>query len=268
MKTILDIPITPYAQDETITIPVFLDIASESINGIEGTIMYQTEMLDFKEIQDGDSQINFWVEKPHVTNPGTVSFSGITPGGLSGGRKSLFNIVFQTKNTHGIGTVKMTTTVFKSDGMGTPMVLPITQQSFTISTSSVGSVQKNIPKDNDDPEPFVPLIGKDENLFNGKSFIVFSTQDKGSGIDHYEIKEGILGTYTIAESPYLLQYQSLDKIIYIKAVDRSGNKEIITIRGANMYNGYLFLIIAGILIIGIVGVILYKKLWQKKFYSS
>lgn len=268
MKTILDFSATAYARNETVTVPVLLDAGGESVNGIEGTIMYPAGMMDLKEIQDANSKINFWIEKPHATAPGTVSFSGITPGGLSGGRELLFNLVFHTKDNESTGAIAVNATVFRNDGTGAAVVVPVTRTNISINAALAAASQAKTLADRDNPEAFVPLIGKDENLFEGKAFVAFSTQDKGSGIDHYEVKEGVFGKYITAESPYVLHHQSLKKIIYIKAVDRSGNREVVSIRGNNMHSVYLFWIIIGILFAVIVTGILYKKVWRKNIHSS
>jgi|GEM_PF-507016 len=84
------------------------------------------------------------------------------------------------------------------------------------------------------PKEFIPKIGQDPAVFEGKYFLSFSTTDEKSGIDYYEIfeqRQSLIGTTTeqdwkIAETPYLLQDQTLQSIILIKAVDKAGNERI------------------------------------------
>ena len=86
------------------------------------------------------------------------------------------------------------------------------------------------------PEEFRPEIGEDPSIFEGKYFLSFATTDKTSGIDYYEILEiderGFKrGTkkeaeWKMGESPYLLEDQSLQSIIKVKAVDKAGNEKI------------------------------------------
>jgi len=84
------------------------------------------------------------------------------------------------------------------------------------------------------PEEFKPEIGRNPAVFEGKYFLSFSTTDKTSGIDHYQIAElrrTIRGKepkpeWKIGESPYLLEDQSLRSIIKVKAVDKAGNERI------------------------------------------
>jgi len=72
------------------------------------------------------------------------------------------------------------------------------------------------------PEAFRLETGRDPSLFEGKYFLSFATQDKMSGIDYYEIKEG-KRDFKKATSPYLLEDQSLGKKIIVRAYDKAGN---------------------------------------------
>jgi hypothetical protein len=59
--------------------------------------------------------------------------------------------------------------------------------------------------------------------------VLFATQDKGSGMDHYEVREvdPLLpwwgSGWHVAESPYLLEDQTLRSAVYVRAYDNDGN---------------------------------------------
>jgi len=84
------------------------------------------------------------------------------------------------------------------------------------------------------PEPFEAKVGRDPATMEGKYFLSFAANDKASGVDYYEVFEGrkerfkpeIVGVWKKAKSPYVLDDQSLDSVIRIKAVDRAGNERI------------------------------------------
>ncbi len=80
-----------------------------------------------------------------------------------------------------------------------------------------------IASDTQPPLPFEPKLVSDPAIHGGKYVLIFLTTDLESGIDHYEVKEGLL-RWERAESPYLLPQQHLPKIILVKAVDRAGNE--------------------------------------------
>jgi len=75
------------------------------------------------------------------------------------------------------------------------------------------------------PEEFKPEIAEIE----GKKYLVFSTIDKTSGVDYYEVLETRnkkQETWKIAKSPYILSDQGLESKISVKAVDKAGNERI------------------------------------------
>ncbi len=85
------------------------------------------------------------------------------------------------------------------------------------------------------------MLTKDDVAFTGNYFIVFSTTDKQTGISHYEIMEepaeefkhfswgGVDAPWVTANSPYVLQDQSLNSIIRVKAIDKAGNEYVATL---------------------------------------
>ncbi len=203
---------------------------------------------------------------------GAIIFSGITPGGFQGNSGLLFSAVFEAKSegvvSFGINDAK----VLRNDGMGSPAVLAITSFKITIS-SEAPAVTPAITKikDTESPESFVPQIAKDEILFEGKWFVAFATQDKASGIDHYEIKESrhnflrIFKKWVIAESPYVLKDQELRSYVYIKAVDKAGNERISMVEPRYPMRWYETWWVLCIIILSaiIIGYIIRKLLWLR-----
>lgn len=117
-------------------------------------------------------------------------------------------------------------------------------------------------RDIEAPESFTPIVASDPSIYDGKYFLVFSTVDKNSGIDHYEVREGIWGEYAVASSPYLIMDQTLSKNLYIVAIDKAGNKRLGEIRAP--HPDYRFQKIFFIVIIVLVCIYLIKR----KIYSS
>ena len=99
-------------------------------------------------------------------------------------------------------------------------------------------------------------------MFGGRYYIVFSTTDKESGLDHYEIFEN--GVWKRITSPYLLKNQSLLGVgaIQVRAIDKAGNTRMgdyspaLTPKRQLSFKDIVpFLILAGILFL--VGIKLY-----------
>ncbi|PIZ92419.1 MAG: hypothetical protein COX82_04840 [Candidatus Magasanikbacteria bacterium CG_4_10_14_0_2_um_filter_41_10] len=264
----------------TFEVNFFLDTQGVDINALEGNVVFPEQLIAVKDIKDGNSLVNFWVERPHVTN-GTVPFSGIIPGGFESKRGLMFSIIFQPKQT-GTGDITVhDMQVLLNDGNGTAASTTVQQFNITISREAPTSQPlETQQRDTVPPEQFEPVVTSDSSLFDGKYTLVFATQDKGTGIDHYEIKESREfhlwkwtfaepGKWVIAENPYVLQDQELKSYIYIKAIDKNGNERIVTLEPLHTMKWYEIWWIWSI--IGVSMFILFigtKILWRKKTISK
>jgi len=110
------------------------------------------------------------------------------------------------------------------------------------------------------PEPFKLEIGQDPTVFEGKYFLSFYTTDKTSGIDYFEIKEGKRASKIIS-SPYVLEDQTLQSKITVKAIDKAGNERISQILPPEKpfpYSAAILILVAIIIILG-TALLLTKK---------
>ena len=246
---------------------VFINTDEESINAIEGKIIFPQDLLEIKKINDGNSIINFWIEKPKSATGGQIAFSGIVPGGYNDSRGLIFSITFLAKKEGG-GAIEFSgVKALRNDGQGTEAPLTISNFKFLISNQPAGEPipQITTPKteDRNPPEEFTPQIAASPSIFEGKWFLVFATQDKGSGIDHYEVCEG-KRKCVAAESPYLLQNQDLDEEIVVKAADKNGNERVTAIPPQKPRVWYKNYAISSILIIIMIVCLAGKVLWEKR----
>lgn len=178
----------------------------------------------------------------------------------------IFSIVFQSiQEGRGSIEIRDIKTLF-NDGKGTEANTTISNFQFAIAGQASAPQSVVVEKkDIDMPEAFKPTVASDPNIFDGKYFLVFATQDKGLGIDHYEVCEG-KRKCIVTESPYLLQNQNLDKEIVVKAVDKNGNERVIVLppqKPLPWYKSYIIFAILIIVGLVIVGLFLRKLLWQK-----
>ncbi|MFY9461709.1 MAG: cohesin domain-containing protein [Candidatus Sungiibacteriota bacterium] len=255
---------------EQFEVKIFINTPEESVNAFEGKITFPSDLIKVKEIRDGNSIVNFWIDKPKAQN-GAITFSGITPGGFQGNNGLLFSAVFETKS-EGIARFEMNDAkVLRNDGIGSPAALTIAPLEMTIS-SEVPAVSPavTIVKDTESPESFVPEISRDESIANGEWFVVFATQDKASGIDHYEVKESrqvilsLFRKWVTVASPYVLQDQELRSYVFVKAVDYAGNERIAKINPRNPLGWYENYENWLIIILGLVIAYAIKKfLWRR-----
>ena len=211
---------------DIVEVKVLLDTEGASVNAIESSISYSKDELTFLKVRDGDSNNNFWGDKPTLKQEGQIVFSGIIPGGLSSSEVQVVTLVFEAKK-EGVGKVLFDSVqVLLNDGLGTPAELRTIPLERNVQGQSVASPLMTEYIDTEPPEVFSPVITYDPDIFDGRKFLVFSTQDKSSGIDFYEVKEGVFNRYEVATSPYEIKDQSLSDEIFVRAVDRAGNEYV------------------------------------------
>ncbi|MBI5153079.1 MAG: hypothetical protein HZA36_01320 [Parcubacteria group bacterium] len=213
-----------------------LRIENRNINTLGGEIRYDPTMLEFRGVDDARSVVSVWIEKFKIDN-GVIRYAGMIPGGYQNEHVFIGTLLFKTKND-GVTTLFIENTkVFLHDGVGTEVSLPSSSFIIHVSASAQKEVIDTRLRDVWSPDPFSLYLSKNETMFEGKWFIVFLTQDKGSGIDHYEVFEGKsrldmktrnapYHRWKTVESPYVLQDQSRSSYVYIKAIDRVGNETI------------------------------------------
>lgn len=251
-------------------VDLLLDTENEEINAVEGKVIFPEDLLELKEIKDNAAIVNLWIERPTAKTGNQIIFSGVIPGGYVGEKGLLFSALFQAKQK-GKNVIKIyEAKTLLNDGQGTLSPLSIANFHFFISEQTpILQIPKIEIKDTDIPEFFTPLISQNPEIFNGKYFLVFLTQDKGSGIDHYEIlekeqKNSIRSLvkkekWQIGDSPYLLKDQRLKSYIFVKAVDKAGNERIVRLSPQNSLRWYENLYIWIIIIIVYV-IIFWRKL--------
>jgi len=274
-----DTKINSVAVGQQFQVSVVLNTNGEEINAVEGKIIFPSDLLKLKEIRDANSIVSFWVDKPKLESDGQIAFSGIIPGGYQGQRGLLLTLIFVSRK-EGQGTIELQNAkTLLNDGNGTEAVLSITPYQFTISQAVSASSTPLVVSpiiDKEPPESFVPEIGQNSTISGGKWFLVFAIQDKGLGVDHYEVKEtrqrifGVFAKWVTAESPYpyVLQDQELRSYIFVKAVDKAGNVRIEEISPQNPLSWYenyenWLIIILGLAILYAIKKLLWRRYLKK-----
>ncbi len=245
------------------TINLILDTQGQKINALEGKVIFPDNVLRLKEIRDGNSIVNFWAKPLVLTdiiNNNTLEFAGIIPGGFNSetGKGLIFSFVFETtKVVSSSAIVIADARALLNDGKGTADNVSSTNFNFLVSSSAPPSAPVPAIKDEEPPEDFPIYLADDKIVYGGKWFAVFATQDKKSGINHYELAESKNGVgseyeklnWQTAVSPHLLQDQKLQSYIYVKAVDNKNNERISVLPPRNTVSYYENLWFRGIIIL-------------------
>lgn len=209
---------------DVFTVDLFVDTEGQTLNAIEMELIFPEELLEYVSNDDGESPVSLWIDKPFYHDLNLITLAGITPGGFIDREVNVLTITFKAKKI-GQGNIEISKAdLLIHDGLGT--AANVTKQNLHISVSEGESEIAYNAVDDEVPESFTPEVIQDADVFEGAYALIFATEDKGSGIDHFEIKEGFFSTYTLAESPYKLKHQSLDQKIYIKAIDKLGNQRV------------------------------------------
>ncbi len=258
---------------------VWLDPEGALVNAVEGGVLFEKEKFALKDISSADSIVNFWVEQPREVSQGEVFFSGIIPGGFSGvlspyyeGARAgkVLSLALRAKESGSAMITLQNPKALLNDGNGTAVSVQESSVQLVISPQGAGGeFVAPVLEDRDIPESFSPMVAQDASLFNGKWFMAFSTKDKGSGIDRYEVREDFpqgdirrffsgKNQWKRVESPYALYDQARRSNVLIKAIDRHGNERIATVLPIATLPWYKDYRISGILLIVVLA------LWMKR----
>lgn len=261
---------------DTFILSLSLDTQDEIINAFEGSLNFSPN-LKLKDIRLAGSIVPLWISSPKEKEGNVVEFAGVLPGGYQGStddvssaqRGNAFTLVFEALG-EGVARVSFgpETAVYRNDGDGTRAALQASSASFPI-LASLGTASKDVfPEDTIPPEPFAPLIMPGEPFGYAGTVLIFSAQDKDSGILRFDVarsynkyarEKGL--SWQGAESPYALSQKDLDKYLFVRAVDRAGNTrmEILPpqIKSVKTFLHEWWLVVLGLLLFG---AILYKRL--------
>lgn len=243
-----------YQSGDTFMVDVRIDTEDECINTVEANLSFSQALLKAVDFSQGNSILTLWVTLPSFNQEaGLISFSGGIPGGYCGqipgdiGESNLLGkIIFRVVPREVPGgsaevVFRDDSQVLLNDGLGTPAKLTTKGAIFEILEKTEilkDEWQEELEKDNIPPEPFKIEINQDPAIFEGKYFITFSTTDKQTGIDYFEVAEvrpgaeprgmgrGTTLNWKKGDSPYLLENQDLKSIIKVRAVDKAGNERI------------------------------------------
>jgi len=256
----IDPPISTLYRGDAINYSVRLDVdeeAGECVNAVDAVISYPAN-LDPVDVSIGNSIFSMWVEQPTI-NPEdrTITFAGGIPNGYCGrvsGDPRLTNVlaelVFRSPGFI-VGQEVLddnqaelvfldSSAAYLNDGFGTQANLRTYPARITLDEGRgdvlVNSWQEKVDADNIPPEEFSIFLEQQD--ITGNYFIVFNTTDKQTGIDIYQVMEepaSQFGTFEWGRadapwietrSPYILDDQTLNSVIRVRAIDKAGNEYI------------------------------------------
>lgn len=257
--------------EEVFSAEVFLDTEGDSVNALEGSVVIP-EGMKLREVRYLGSVVSLWLESPKERAAGIINFAGVLPGGYEGnpeklGHGNLFTLILSADS---IGTKNISvgpeTVVYANNGEGTPVVTTRKSQRVAVVTEGAPT---GVPvlRDIYPPESFTPLVVSGEPYGVVGDVVVFATQDKDSGIEHFDVSFSYIGflpewllVWRPADSPYTLQDPEEKQYVFVRAVDVGGNTRVASIppQGFSLFAFILTWIVPGIL--GLLGIVLIGRL--------
>ncbi len=244
---------------DSVLISLHLDTDEEEcVNAIDAIVKY-SENIEPIDVSRGSSILSVWIEDPKIDKANrTITFAGGIPNGYCGRipgdprvTNNLVDISFMSPGLQ-IGTTESgnvakiefapETRVLLNDGYGTEASRQLFGTELLLSRTAGPRVENDwleiINNDDQPPEDFSISLERTPNAYSNKYFIVFNTTDKQSGIASYEVMEEPLelrnlfmwgrtgAPWVTAKSPYVLEDQSLNSTIRVRAIDKAGNEYI------------------------------------------
>ncbi|MEX0931687.1 MAG: hypothetical protein WDZ88_02970 [Candidatus Paceibacterota bacterium] len=299
-----------YRKGSTFVVTVRLDPEGECVNAVNAVITYPTEELTAFDVSRSGSILSLWVEEPYIDEVnGKIYFQGGIPNGYCGridgdpGNTNIIGrIAFRKPGGLSVGGAseggvlevafdEEESEALANDGRGTPTDLTFQNGTYIISPDAPltdDSVWFNALRDDRiPPESFTVTLHTKDDIQKGKYFVVFSTTDKQSGLDEYQIMEESIDNpgfvewkkntrvlWEQAKSPYVLKDQNLNSVIRVKAIDKAGNERIAAYvpgedeRPATQTSGSSMMTYAGgvllVLVLILIGFIIRKRVNRRK----
>lgn len=232
---------------------------SECVNAIEG-VLQLSGPVSAVDTSLGESIFSVWVEPPTISQGGKeVTFAGGIPNGYCGRiagdprlTNNLFDVVVRStpiaandgEATTGELSFSDQTVAYLNDGFGTTAELQTFPLQLTVrpelSTDILDPWKERVAADTISPQEFSIAFDKTSPSLRGRYYITFNTTDKQTGIDRYEVMEEPLSQFSSFtwgaanvpwvedRSPYVLEDQTLNSLIRVKAIDKAGNEYIAT----------------------------------------
>lgn len=126
-----------YTTGANFTVSVMVDSAGKPINAAEGKISFNPKEVSVVSVSRSNSIFSLWVTEPTFSNSaGTISFSGGSPAGYTGGAGTVMTVTLKA-TTAGAPRLSFTEgSVLANDGKGTNVLTGMSSGSYTIGAAT------------------------------------------------------------------------------------------------------------------------------------
>ncbi len=149
-----------YTTGSTFTVRVVVNTKGAAINAADATLSFSPSESQVVSVSRASSIFNLWTTEPTFSNSaGTISFSGGSPTGYTGGSGTLMSVTFRTV---GAGSPRVTVSsgsVLAADGRGTNVLTSMGSGAYTVSavanTPTPEAIVEFVPQANTPGAPVV-----------------------------------------------------------------------------------------------------------------
>ncbi|MCC7436523.1 hypothetical protein IT402_01455 [Candidatus Nomurabacteria bacterium] len=265
----LDFP-NSISKGQKFYLDVLLDTEGKSINSVESNIIFSNEFLTFSGFSAKQSSLPIWVNEPKERNKGTISFSGVIPGGLdriydpiNPNNKSvpIVRLYFISKK-EGLTNIDIgKSLVLQNDGKGTEVAVSVLSKQLEVNQDINRDGATVLAEDTEKPKPFTINILERSVFGKTPKLAVFYAEDENGGIERYEVSIGDL-PFEEVSSPVALPYRLFDYPLTARAYDFSGNfrEQKVTVSGDSYYG----IVTLAIVLTIIVALLKYRSYNKKR----
>ena len=223
-----------YGVGKTFSVYVIVSSADKAMNAVSANLSFPADLLSVTSISKTNSIVNFWVQEPSYSNSsGTISLEGVVLNpGYVGTAGRVATITFRAKDSGAARVAFSSGDVLANDGLGTSILATLGSGTYTLTESGAEEAVEAKPKqesavDNEKPSKFTVTEVSTGIPGNPKAKFLFQAEDKGSGVDRYEVQidngeetKAVVDASNMYETPALLPGEHA---LFARVFDKSGN---------------------------------------------
>lgn len=126
-----------YTTGSTFTVRVVVNTKGAAINAADGVLSFNPKELQVISASRSSSIFNLWTTEPTYSNSaGTISFSGGSPTGYTGGAGTVMSVTFKTLGAGSPRVTMSSGSVLAADGRGTNVLTSMGSGAYTVSATT------------------------------------------------------------------------------------------------------------------------------------
>jgi hypothetical protein len=138
-----------YTTGSTFSVRVVVNTKGAPINAADGTLTFNPKELQVVSVSRTSSIFNLWTTEPTFSNAaGTITFSGGSPTGYTGGSGTVMSVTFRTLGAGSPRVSLSSGSVLAADGRGTNVLTSMGSGAYTVSAVS----------ENPEPEVIIEFV--------------------------------------------------------------------------------------------------------------